>query len=105
VEVTALTTVAETKWERIGRFLWQIQRNGPEEAADPSRCQVLSFQWFPTMEPAGLVIAGGGSITSVSVLTDANGCAAVSWTVGEVPGPDLAQAHVVGFDPAPVVEF
>jgi hypothetical protein len=43
------------------------------------------------------VLSGGGSISSSTVLTDAGGLAAVSWTIGAVAGSNTVSASASGF--------
>jgi hypothetical protein len=58
----------------------------------------------PGVAVAYSVVAGGGSLSSASVNTDANGEARVTWTMGQEETPQQARAQVAGVTP-PTITF
>ncbi|HEX6042121.1 MAG TPA: Ig-like domain-containing protein [Longimicrobium sp.] len=54
----------------------------------------------PNVSVAWAVTAGGGAVTPGSSVTDANGEASATWTLGTQAGPQTATATVAGLAPA-----
>jgi len=73
--------------------------------AIPPSVQVIdqAFNGVQGVTVTYLVTEGGGSITGASVVSDANGVAAVgSWTLGAVPGPNKMTASSTGLGGSPI---
>jgi plastocyanin len=73
-----------------------------EPLASPLRVLVIRDGAAAEQISVGWSAANGGSVAAATSMTDANGIASMTWTLGPVEGPQTATASVIGATNSPV---